>query len=251
MNEPQPRQEVCHVTNGAGRIEVRTDRREACALFVNGQARALDWWENNGSILHDLMVPRADYSIEWQAQFRQVVEHGVDSNRSMASQFSSVLHLFPSGNYTLTLAPISGEDDWIDIHDWYYWNPGGYYPHDAYKGKTFVPTLPDTALSDERILEFAYQIEAGARPIMITVSAANSSSIAPGSWIEFIVDGHHKAMGYFIAKVKPWRLLIEAASPRLLTYEDWPLPKETIPRSWQIQFGRNKNGEIIEQEKTP
>jgi hypothetical protein len=246
MNEPIERQETFHLNNGIGRIEVRTDGREACALFVDGQARALDWWENSGSILHDLMIPKSEYSPEWEASFRQVVERGVDPDRSLADQFSTILRLFSSGTYSLTLAPINDKDEWAEIADWLYWHPSWYYPNDAYKGKTFVSTLPETGLDDDRILEFAYQIEAGARPIIITASAANSSKVAPGSWIEFVLDGHHKSIGYFFAKVQPWRLLIEAADPKPLTYEDWPLPKDTVPRSWQIQFGRNKNGEVIE-----
>jgi hypothetical protein len=244
MIEPTPWQEICRVTNGAARIEVRTDRQGACALFVDGRARALDWWADSGSILHDLMLPQAEYSSEWEAQFRQVVERGVDPTRSLCDQFSSVLRLFPSGTYSLTLAPIDIGDEWVDIGDWLFWLPSGYYPFNAYKGKTIVPSMPETALSEERILDFAYQIEEGARPVIITASAAHSSQVAPGSWVEFVLDGHHKARGYFIAKVPPRRLLIESTQPAPLTYNDWPLPADTIPRSWQMQFGRDRKGAL-------
>jgi hypothetical protein len=181
-----------------------------------------------------------EYSSEWEAQFRQVVDQGVDPVRSFCDQFSSVLSLLSSGTYSLTLAPIHSNDEWLEIADWLFWTPYGYYPYDAYKGKTIVPTLPEKALNEERILDFAYQIENGARPIMLTASAARSSPVAPGSWVEFVLDGHNKARGYFIAKVQPWRLLIEATQPASLTYEDWPLPEDTIPRSWQIQFDRDR-----------
>jgi hypothetical protein len=153
-----------------------------------------------------------------------------------------VIRLFPSGTYTLTLAQSQFDDDhddWLDIADWLFWLPSGYYPFNAYKGKTIVPTLPETALSEERILDFAYQIENGARPILITASAAHSSQAAPNSCVEFVLDGHHKARGYFIAKVQPWRLVIEATQPGPMTFEDWPLPEDTVPRSWKIQFGRD------------
>jgi hypothetical protein len=159
-------------------------------------------------------------------EFHHLVENGFVTDQSLQLQLMPLLQNLVSGNYALTLDQVktygwrAAEDG---PYDWYY--------PDFQDFRTFISTQHFEMLNEKRVLEWAYAIENGARPVVITLTDDKES------WCEFILDGHHKLWGYSIAQVYPWRLRICGTSTENLKFTDLPEIRGRRPYGWKYAFG--------------
>lgn len=223
----QSRSETYTLTHGTGRIEVRGDGK-ACGLFLDGKPFVFNFYDCAGSIGQDLyrFAPLVDN--DRPIGLSEVTANLPTEDTSLALIILPLLQQFPSGTYTLTLAPCVDEETFVEYYlpdherKWEY-TKSGYYPF----GEVLVATQPDETFDDARIAHFWYAIENGKRPFAITATTNDAMC-------EFILDGHHKMRAYIHAGVKPWRLCISRASSPLSEIE-WPA-SIGAPSAWRTIY---------------
>lgn len=226
----QSRTETYQLTDGTGHIEVRGNRL-ASGLFLHGQPFVFNFSDCEGSIGQDLYRFLVHQDDQLPDLFK-VTANLPALDTSLQHIVLPLLRQFPSGVYTLTLAPLAEGETMME-----YYLPdsaenrayiqSGYYPfaNDIYGGRTLIPTQPEEVLDDNRVAHFWYAIEDGDRPFAITASVADGMC-------EFILDGHHKMSAYGYARVAPWRLCISQTSLPL-GEDDWPYQIIPPPFSWR------------------
>jgi len=216
------REEVVGVEDGTGRIRVEGDGW-ASALFVDGRAVLLNWCDCQGSVGQEFSLIEGANLEASVKSFRSVVEDGPDPVVALASQIAPLLGHFRSGRYRLILLPLTQDDYGQDWEDQPYGAIQWYYPN---RGVTLLPTQPNEALDQERVLWFEREIAAGRRPVVITAGIN-------GGVCEFVLDGHHKQVAYGRAGVQPIRLCI-LGEARPLSADAWPDDAAGAPpRSWK------------------
>jgi hypothetical protein len=219
----QPREETFVLENGKGLIEIRR-QNYASGLFVKGKPVVFHWDECSGSILQEYYLNEHYSAEENIVEFRALIENGFAEDQALSTQLMPFLQNLSSGNYTLTL-------EILEKLQWQEWEEGycntWYYPDTL----ALIPTQYTNRLDEKCVLEWAYAIENGARPVVITLTDDRES------WCEFILDGHHKLWGYSIAGVHPWRLRICAKAKDNLKFTDLPEIRGDRPRGWKYAFG--------------
>ncbi len=219
-----PRIEMYNLTSGAGRIEVRGDG-SACGLFLDGKPFVFNFHDYAGSVGQELYYFAPLVDTDRPSGLSEVTVDLPHEDSSLSLIILPLLRQFPSGVYTLTLAPCMDTDSFVEYHladyqrDWAY-TTSGFYP---FGEKTLVATQPDKTLDDAHIAHFWYAIEDGERPFAVTATTDDALC-------EFVLDGHHKLRAYVHARVKPWRLCISRASTPLDANE-WPA-SVVAPRAW-------------------
>lgn len=213
------RNETYTLHEGTGRLTL-VGERGICGLAVDGRPVLLNWHDSQGSIGQEFFLIEALPPDESLILLRQLVETGFSEEIPLGEQLLPLLRQFPSGTYQLTLGELG--KDW-GVPEWEPaqrtpWHFGWYYPWD----RNLLPTQPDEALNETRVLEWAYAIEAGARPVVITTTTTESLC-------EFILDGHHKLWGYGLAKVSPLCLCILGD---ITAQPTWPQHLGKPPAAW-------------------
>ncbi|MBC7805655.1 MAG: hypothetical protein H7145_05835 [Akkermansiaceae bacterium] len=224
----KPRTENYHLPNGTARIEVRGDG-SACGLFLGGKPFVFNFYDRAGSIGQDLyrFAPLVDNNRP--AGLSEVTADLPPEDATLSRLILPLLQQFPSAAYTLTLAPCTDADAFVEYYLANYqqdcaYTTSGYYP---FGEKVLVATQPDETLDDARIAHFWYAIEEGKRPFAITATTGDAMC-------EFVLDGHHKMRAYAHAGVDPWRLCITRSSSPLAE-NDWPT-SVVAPRAWRAIY---------------
>jgi hypothetical protein len=219
----QPREETFVLKNGKGLIEIRR-QDYASGLFVQGKPVVFHWDECSGSILQEYYLNEHYSAEENITEFRALIENGFAANQELSTQLMPFLQNLSSGMYKLSL-------ELLTESTWFEWEEGSsnvwYYPDNT----ALIPTQYTGKLDEKCVLEWAYSIENGARPIVITMTDDREH------WCEFILDGHHKLWGYSIAGVNLWRLRICAKAQGNLKFTDLPEFAGDRPRGWKYAFG--------------
>jgi hypothetical protein len=219
----QPREETFALEKGKGLIEIRR-QNYASGLFIKGKPIVFNWDEASGSICQEFYLVEHYSEEESVAKFRDLIENGFAPKQSLRSQLIPFLQNLSSGTYKLTLELLT-ESTWGEWEQGY--TLSGYYPDTL----MLLPTQYTDSLDEKRILEWAYAIENGANPIVITLTDEAEH------WCEFILDGHHKLWGYSLAQVRPWRLRICGQSSKAkLRFTDLPEIRGDRPYGWKYAF---------------
>lgn len=209
---PGARQDLLTVADGKGLIEVRG--RSEAVLLVEGKPIALNWCDLKGSVGQYVLFTGHTRGADYAHQLRSFVEGAPDESRYLAEQIEPLLAVFTPGTYRIEYLP-SGSTDPIDQVECR--NPTeaarelfGYYP---YRWHNLVCTQMSESLDAGRVEYFRERIRAGARPLVLTVSAEQTYS-------NFVIDGHHKLAAYHQERIQPAILSIDReAAPEITLNE--------------------------------
>ena len=159
-----------------------------CILYFLGQPHAVNWSDCEGSVAQHLYrAGSRRYKADLQS-IRDVVAHGMSESTRIENQITPLLKLFCAGKYSLINYSseewaFTDEDLKQSVH---------YYPH----LDTYVPTRSIRSLNANTAGAYRGRIKKGYRPLVVTTSVEEGSC-------EFVLDGHHKLMGYRQAGVAP------------------------------------------------
>jgi hypothetical protein len=171
-------------------------------LLIEGEPIMLSWRDCHGGVeQHFVQTSRL------QSKDRMEELHEFPSSttqkRSFRLSLSPLLSMFASGIYRITYTPrVVGE--------WHVESPcdlQSYYPH----GRVLICTQLSSPYANHSA-SYRAGIRDGARPIVITATAANA-------WCEFVIDGHDKIEAY----------VQESVSPSVLSIERWDAPPISLP----------------------
>ena|SRR5436190_8169648 len=185
--------ETVDLTDGTGFIDVRGSGFDSM-LLVDGRPIALNWCDCEGSVAQYLVrAGRTDCEQELQA-LRHTLEGHLLPDVPLQTQISPFLELLAPGHYELSYIEACPDCHFVVFDtSWdFATDHDQFYPF----GTDLVLTQASDSLNPDRIEHFVRRIQAGQRPIALTLTV-------PQSWCEFVIDGHHKLQAYKAAMVGP------------------------------------------------
>ncbi|MBK9376522.1 MAG: hypothetical protein IPN03_23095 [Holophagales bacterium] len=206
MTVPMSEEITVHATTGT--VEVKGADFDSL-LRIGSTLVAYQWRDLEGSVAQYLIQRASAEPLLDVLAFRHSVETWPTSGTSLSGHFSQVVSLLAPGRYRLAVS-----DAWQDV-EYVALDPtdcGERAFKHFYAGcGALVATQSSTTIRASLVRDYVNQIEAGHRPLVITIAAFEG-------WSEFILDGHHKVLAYLQLRLPIPRLsIVRLGAPVLRT----------------------------------